>query len=430
MTKDSILGWILICLVGISLFLSYTVWSDIPGRIAGKDLQEGKIWELDTVISPDKIIVHLGNSTHTCIYPASYLYNKILNYSKEMYISNWANSNPKPVESIDLDFFIQKKGIEIYFPTSLPMSFLKQLLNIKGQEQSTLDSISISSFLMIEDKGLSGYIKDSKGNFYKLDKISETKEMEKLIDEIANSSPPLYAIIPSGSVTLKIAKGIYVPISTCDMPTYTLKSERFNYTKLVPKFFPDFSVTRKIEERDGAIIYTDGKRALRIYPYGAMEYSNPGAIEQKKKSSFYEALNTAVDFINAHGGWPNSAYLAQYIISGDDSDRLSYTFKFKMKVDGFPVINDENHLTVTVEGNTVKNYQRQFKIIDKQLQKTDLISPIDALNLAVSRKNINNIENIYCAYIISDEKLNPVWVIKTVREDILIDAINGIEVNK
>ena len=72
MKKDSVLAWVLILLVGISLFLSYEVWIRVPGESTAywKSNERASV-DLASVISPEKMIVHMGNSMHTVLNPSS-----------------------------------------------------------------------------------------------------------------------------------------------------------------------------------------------------------------------------------------------------------------------------------------------------------------------------------------------------------------------
>jgi hypothetical protein len=49
--------------------------------------------------------------------------------------------------------------------------------------------------------------------------------------------------------------------------------------------------------------------------------------------------------------------------------------------------------------------------------------PIEALNTAVSTKNIKVLDDIYPGYIIQDEKLIPVWIIKTSGMEVVIQDL-------
>ncbi|HHW02368.1 MAG TPA: hypothetical protein GXX35_06110 [Thermoanaerobacterales bacterium] len=423
MTKDSVLGWILILMVGISLFLSFAIWSRIPGeQSTGNDALEEKRVDLDAVVSPNKILVHLGNASHTLLSPSSPFYDKAWNYSKRALSTMWIGGKPVPSD-VKADFFEQKPGMEVIFPSPLPVSFVKRIFNIEGNE-ADLDNLSMSSYTLVEDGDLWAYLKSSDGRYYRIDKSRAPEELSNLLKELSEANPPLFAAIPPGNVNLKISRGIYVPLLPYDLPHYGIKHEKVIGDRLAAKFFDDFSVARKIEERDGAVIYTDGQRALRIYHDGALEYSFPGVKAQKKSVSFYDALKTAADFISIHGGWPQGAFLSSYGISDQGVGGTSFDFRFGIRINGYPVVSDKEYLSITVEGNQVKSYYRNIVMADKPGKVSEMISPVKAMDIAVSIKDIKSMDDIYPAYVMEKGEYVPVWVVRSKGSDIIIPSLS------
>jgi regulatory protein YycH of two-component signal transduction system YycFG len=422
LSKDSILGWTLILLVVISLFLSFTIWSRVPGHLSvARMIQDEKKVDPTTVVSPEKILVYLGNSFNTMLKTSSPLYDKTWNLSKNLLASQWTIS-PEPMDNINREYFTHKKGVEMFFPTPLPAPFLKQLFNISAGDTSTLDGKLIVSFLLIDEGELSGYLADSDGNFYKIGKAGDAEKLNSLIKEIRDFNPPLFASL-TADVNLKVIGDVYVSLLSYELPIYSLKRESISEERLASNFFADFSVIRRIEERDGTVIYTDGQQGLRIYDNGAIEYNLPVSREQRKTQSLYEAFKTAIDFIATHGGWPKDAYLASYEVKSEPSGP-TYFFRFKIRVNGFRIINFNDFMNVTVEGNQVKNYYRNISLITKQEGILDLMTPVEALNAAVSTKNIKVVNDIYPGYMIEGEELKPVWVVETAGMEVIIPNLS------
>jgi len=424
MTRDSVLGWILISVVGLSLFLSFAIWFRIPGeQSAEKEMGEQKSIDIMTVVSPAKILVHLGNASHTLFTPASSFYDKTWNYSRKTLSSVWSGGKAASID-LEADFFEQKTGLEVVFSTPMPVSFVKRLFNIESVDEANFDNTMLSSYSLIEDGGLWVYLKGSDGRYYKINKSGESGELSSLLKEVSESNPPLFATIPSSDAHVKISRGIYVPLMTQVLPQYGVKYEKVINDRLAVKFFDDFSVVREIRETDGAVIYTDGQRALRIYHDGTLEYSFPGIKEQKKNTSFYDALGTALDFINSHGGWPQGGFLSSYEISNQGINGNLYKFGFGIRINGCPIISDKEYMSVTVDGSQVKNYFRNMTGIDKPGRTADMISPIKAVDIAVSTKDIKAMEDIYLGYIMDKDEYIPTWVIRSQGHDIIIRSIS------
>ncbi|MCR4430326.1 MAG: two-component system activity regulator YycH [Tepidanaerobacteraceae bacterium] len=420
MTRDSILGWILIFMVGLSLFLYFAVWSGIPGeQSVQKSLQEEKKVDLTTIASPARILAHMGNASNTLITPSSAFYDKVWNYSSKTLTAVWDGAKAAPVE-IGADFFEQRTGLEVVFTTPMPVSFVKRLFNIESADDPAYDSTTIASYGLMEDGGLWAYLRGGDGKYYKINKNADSGELMALIKEISSSNPPLFATIPPGNTRLKIARGIYVPLQSYILPTYGLKRDKIVSDRLASKFFDDFSVVRKIEETDGAVIYTDGQRALRIYRDGTLEYSFPGVKEQKRNVSFYDALKSALDFINSHGGWPQGGFLSSYDVLSQDAGANQYRFKFGLRINGYPLAGEKEYMSVTVVGSQVKNYYRNMVSADKPGKLTEMISPIKAMDIAVATRDVKAMEDISAGYILEKDEFIPVWIIKSQGREIII----------
>ncbi|NLZ53734.1 MAG: hypothetical protein GX892_11445 [Thermoanaerobacteraceae bacterium] len=418
MSRDSILGWTLIVLVVISLFLSFSIWSQVPGNFSAlRMIDDDKKVDPTLAVSPEKILVYLGNSFSTILKPSSPLYDKTWSISTEL-LTTQSNASPELMGDINRENFIRVKGLEVFFPTPLPANFLRQHFNIEGVDFSLLDGKLINSFVLVDDGHLSVYLVDSEDFLYKIGKGQNPQNLNSIIKEIDNSNPPLYAGL-TADVNLKVNGDVYVSLSPYELPVYSVKLEQILEEQIASKFFPDFSVTRRIQERDGTVIYTDGQQGLRFYDDGAFEYNMPVSKEVRKTQSLYESFNTAVDFIATHGGWPKGAYLASYEeITGPSGP--TYIFKFKIRVNGFRVINMDDFINLTVEGNQVKNYYRSPSILTKQEGILDLMTPVEALNAAVSTKNIKIVNDIYLGYVLENEKLKPVWIVDTAGMEVII----------
>ena len=85
MSRDSILGWILTVLVVISLFLSFSIWSQVPGNFSAFKIShdDNKVDPIQTV-GPDKILVYFGNSFSTLLKPSAPLFEKSWSIAREL----------------------------------------------------------------------------------------------------------------------------------------------------------------------------------------------------------------------------------------------------------------------------------------------------------------------------------------------------------
>ena len=104
---------------------------------------------------------------------------------------------------------------------------------------------------------------------------------------------------------------IFVPEGEIRVAEVRLKEEKIDREQLVRAFFIDLSLARLIEERDGALYYTDGEKGLRIYPSGLVEFSFPRLDRNLGNISYSLVLQKGAESLSLYGGWPSGAYLEE-----------------------------------------------------------------------------------------------------------------------
>ncbi|MDN5331401.1 MAG: hypothetical protein PWP45_626 [Tepidanaerobacteraceae bacterium] len=427
--RDSFLVLLLVALVGTSLFLSGITWwrlysenGDVQAEVSALS-----VVDLADVITPDRVVLHFGQDMHSVLYPDTPFYGEAWDFARKILhgkeLVEVKNAN------LDDENLRQKVGMELFFPVPLPVDFLTKVFNMNVGQQAIPHERLVNSVTMIEEDGLSVFFKGSDGKFYGLKNRQSSFELKQLLERARRENLSVYIYLPPAKINVEFEEGIYVPVSTMqdDLPVLAFKHEKTPSQSTIAQFFPDFSATRKIEEKDGAVVYTDGNRGIRIYPNGAIEYSRPLPRELKAGSDFYEALKIAVNFINTHGGWPNDVYLSGYKVV--QNQRTSYTFNFGIRINGLPLLSQSEYLTVTVEENQVSRYFRNIVKENKVLYKIQPISPIQALDTAIAIYNLKGITSLELSYLISEDTLIPVWTIESHSGRIFINAKNGEAIN-
>ena len=140
----------------------------------------------------------------------------------------------------------------------------------------------------------------------------------------------------------------YVPLKDFSAAEIILKKENVDKKQLVRAFFLDPSMARLIEERDGAVFFTDGEKGLRIYPDGLVEYTAPKLERVSTPVSYSAALQKGAENLGFYGGWPSGVYLVRA-----DKQSEGYRLFWETFYEGLPlkgmsgsemVINDQGVL--------------------------------------------------------------------------------------
>ncbi len=143
-----------------------------------------------------------------------------------------------------------------------------------------------------------------------------------------------------------------------------LEFERLEEEKLAKAFFLDLSYVRRIEERDGTRIYTDGQRGLRFYPDHFIQFNDPRIKSPQEPLEPERALNQGANMVSLYGGWDSNLRIAKLNIPGkveyptgldDNYTNLIYEYL----VDGLPIIHF-HPMKIALSGSELIEYRRQI----------------------------------------------------------------------
>ncbi|MDO9534040.1 MAG: two-component system activity regulator YycH [Bacillota bacterium] len=151
-----------------------------------------------------------------------------------------------------------------------------------------------------------------------------------------------------------------------------LKKEEINYEQLVRAFFFDLSMARRIEERDGALYFTNGEKGLRIYPSGLLEYAAPRLERVFSNMSYGTALQKGAESQSLYGGWLPDMYLSEAIhfLGG-------YRFLWSTFHEGLPLEGENTGSEMVINEQGVSYYRRSFHIVSEEIYERKPFRPYD-----------------------------------------------------
>ncbi|ACB86448.1 two-component system activity regulator YycH [Natranaerobius thermophilus] len=203
-------------------------------------------------------------------------------------------------------------------------------------------------------------------------------DIEDLLGQVPDSiSKEWYEILKLKSEEIH-DKGytMYLPtdkeLENLDLIPQVLNFEEQNKEKLAKAFFLDLSFVRKIEERDGTTIYTDGQRGLRFYPDGGLQYNAPQTRDSIRTADSNTFLDRGGRFISLYGGWVDNLKAAQLTTPSSEFQDSTYNLteiNYLYYHHGFPILN-EFLLNISMADNKLVEYFRHipesFKKLDKE----------------------------------------------------------------
>lgn len=154
------------------------------------------------------------------------------------------------------------------------------------------------------------------------------------------------------SDSYSVAAGVYDIAGPALLAVPDWESEEIDFEALVRSFYLGPEV---IEESDGTEIYTDGVRALRIYPHGAVEYTLVSAENGQGQLTQADLLKMSLSFIAGHGGWPGRMLPTEL-----ENSPAKKRVKFADYAAGLPVAAEDTGVAVEIDGLTVSRYQRKL----------------------------------------------------------------------
>ncbi len=417
---ESLKSVVLVILIGLSLYQSFLLSSYSPPK--SEPIQQsnyvqtetlGKPSELQDMLFPDQIIVHLGNQQYSVLYPNNYYYTRLLENIKQRSFDGFRKTTMYLANVNWEDVRTKQQGVEIRFRDGIPFSVMQQLLRLEGEMPVENDKITR---IWIFTKGTNEDVRaffftDSPSVGYEVVRADFTsKDIENFAayGDLTN----LYKTTNNGDY--------YLPIKPLRVPIYSFSYNLLTADQLKQSLFVDPGITRNLKERDGSEIYTDSKRGFQINrDQRWVTYSDPVA-PVGTKSDVKEDLLAGIKFINQHIGWDG-----KYAVTHTPVKQLydNNTFSFRQYFESLPIITTQADgfglLKLQVQKGIVSGFERSMIIPDfKTGQRRDgeLISG-DALEERLQYyQRRTSIISIFPAYrpIVSDKSvtLAPTWALE------------------
>jgi regulatory protein YycH of two-component signal transduction system YycFG len=220
-----------------------------------------------------------------------------------------------------------------------------------------------------------------------------------------------------------LADEFIVPEPGLSLSVLTVRPEELDMETLLDTFFFDRRLVREIRERDGALIYTDGEKGLRIRE--GLDFSFPLREQERATADYATALNTAGRLLSWHGGWPEALRLENLsLIREANRQHMVYYACWDSYYDGFPFTDHAATLYFN-DGGLVKYRREYYKTLGEASPPAPVNSYQEALLAALNLyqeqeagiKEPLALEEFALAYAVVTGEADqlyafPVWVIR------------------
>lgn len=221
------------------------------------------------------------------------------------------------------------------------------------------------------------------------------------------AAAPVYRRVTDDAFQAMPLGEIFIPQALPALVPHTVKAEQMETDMLLRSIFINTALVRRIEERDGAVIYTDGQRGLRVFDHGELEFTSPKSEPGSEPLDFVQALRRTAQYLQLMGGWPDELLVKEY----KTAEKLqwnrrqwdTYTVTFRLAQLGVPLISAEPPVELRFSDRGVITYNRQIRLLEQPTgEPMPLINPLEALKAvaellgpAAAETQVAGIEAVY-----------------------------------
>ncbi len=375
----------IVVLFVVTILLLYFLWEDsfkrslrLPMDLLSQG-NDAPVTELSEIMDPARLVVNFGGETHT-ILTGKQLGQWDALVAEFGKFSEAGTVTLKEITKAQYDEALKVRSVRAEFSYWLPFTDTLAYFDIAaGADYSKVEAFSAIAYSTAIPESILVYDGKNK-KYYRLTAETDRTAIGVIIDEI--EAGRFGAYFPMGSF-LGISNPTLMPIAlqtNMRALPFDIEIKYYEEEKIVDyakTFFGEgFDFVRKITENDGTVIYMYGygQKNLIIDPNGTIEYreelNDTGAAQVK----FYEAMDTALLFIDTHGGWSslNDSELTPYLKKVNEikiDDVKGYEFIFGMMIDGNPLFYTDNAeiLSVGVVGGKVVRFKREMTDIEANI---------------------------------------------------------------
>ncbi|CAI6063782.1 YycH family regulatory protein [Cohnella sp. JJ-181] len=425
---DKVKSIALALLVAVSLVQSYFLAYSMPNLETQVKTEQdyvkteelGPEEKVENLLFPEALVIHMGQDKHTVFYPHDTFYRMVLDKLSSREFKGFQRAEESVIDWEQVRR--QDEGIEIRFGRDIPFSMLQRAF--KGIDGEPLLSAGAADRIWIFARPDSGEVRSF---FLNADgtEVYEAAQVDLTAQDVEQS-------VGFGQYWKPFsywANGVYVPDQALALSRVELSFTKYTADQMQRNLFIDPTTTKMIQDsQDGAQIYTDTKRGLKVEQGGGwLSYKDPVARAEGRDDPA-ENITSAVQFVNQHGGWNGEFRLTQApgLAAGDDADP---SVRFQQYYADVPLVSAGEfrfgYMQLTVQQGVVSSYERSLLVLGDKVgtaQPYSLISGNQLLsNIRLAAEGLQ-VESLFPAYrtTLNRDKLvlEPVWAVRLANGEI------------
>lgn len=405
---------LLFVLVGLSLFLTFSIWSYTPNyetieQQTTVDVSIAEKRKVEEVIQPYKVIIQqdeLKGTIHA---------ERLRELTGDL--MKWSVTEltqyTQAFEKEKLEKLLDRPGtIMVYYQGEVPFRAYENVIDVADPNvpESSFDRVVITR------EGKNNYLiyfinREHAYYYVATAHVPSVDQFERFLATWSEQLDP-YEVIDNKSSSL-----VAVPSEEVSFETQTYYQEEINPTKFRDALFQDPNAVRRSQVNAQLEEYADDHALMTVdTELKMLKYVYPSA-ESQEIAIPSELLFNAIDFINEHGGWTDE-YRYVYM------DPLTRYIKFQLFVHGLPVYSDTPGVTEIIQyygENHVFRYNRPYYSFDSTLllerEEQTIMSGIDFMSVLKQDADVSyeSIEDVSPGYVMVQDPeqrlfiLEPSW---------------------
>ncbi|MBQ9931119.1 MAG: hypothetical protein IJO79_02100 [Firmicutes bacterium] len=293
------------------------------------------------VLRPEQIVVRFDADLHTVVpFGQEGVWADCADQIKAFSLSE--NIGVEEIDPSQIHEVMGYRSVQVHFSYNMPFKDFCECYEISWSPAfDQIESMASLGYSSASPESLFVY-DEANDRHYRLIAEKDYTEFEAVINDLeAGEYVPYY----SAGTYFGVENQAVIPLSLStaltemEVGSEELNSSDAQVQRVAETFFGEsFDFVRKITESRGAVIYMYGysEKVLSIKSEGTLEYRESIPTENLEQT-YAEALNTALQFVSAHGGWPED--LQPYLVQAKtiEQDRaIGYRFTFGMEMNGAP----------------------------------------------------------------------------------------------
>lgn len=386
---------ILFGLIGLSLILSFSLWSYqtnysgshnpdpsyVPEVDAGGDVQTKR-----DVIVPKESIIHTGQSHYGFEHP-----EHLMDLYKD--IQHWTLTEYVAKEEQDYDF--DEPYMEMVYPEAFPIEVIKNLFTLADDIdlpnwnfermlfslEEEQNAVSIF-FLSVDERNYIRFTVYDQSAYTAVSDLLENKE--HLVEYMVYNEDH---------------KPFYVPVDTTEVRNRTLAVDTIDPRIFVDALFQNPSLVAT--PNFGESYFIDGQRDMRVTDDGAgLEFINPLQNTPDRMNSM-ELIEESLAEVNDHNGWTADYHLAAI-------DKTVNRIVYQMYYDDYPVFHDQGRTSIEQQwrNQQLYKYNRPLFIFESPLggDYTELPSGYEVIYFLenIDKYHVEKVSDVQIGYRVAD----------------------------